>query len=121
LTYDVAVVSVVPSPYQRDLFGALARRPEVTLKVFYLEASTPDSPWPETPLAGHEMVLPGVCGSLGGVRCHVNWALPDVSRYDVVALNTLFSVTAQRLARRSRRTWIRSPDVRSRSVHCCSP
>jgi hypothetical protein len=29
--------SIIPSPYQRDLLYELSRRPEIDLKVFYLE------------------------------------------------------------------------------------
>lgn len=95
----VAFFSVVPSPYQRDLFAALAARPEIALKVFYLENASPDSPWPEKPLAPYERILPGFWFALGSARCHVNWALPDTSTFDVVVLNTLMSLTAQRLMR----------------------
>ncbi|MGV3531269.1 MAG: glycosyltransferase family 4 protein, partial [Chthoniobacteraceae bacterium] len=100
----VAFFSVVPSPYQRDLFAALAARPEIALDVFYLERASPDSPWPEKPLAAYEHILPGFWFSLGSARCHVNWSLPDASAYDVVVLNTLMSLTAQRLMRLDLRT-----------------
>src|SRR5690606_35988602 len=63
------------------------------------ESASPDSPWPEKPLAAHEHILPGFWFALGSARCHVNWALPDASAYDVVVLNTLMSLTAQRLMR----------------------
>ena len=95
----IAVFSVVPSPYQRDLFTALARRPEIELSVYYLEAASPDSPWPQAPLADFEQVLPGFWFSLRGARVHVNWALPNVSDCDLVIVNTLMSLTAQRLMR----------------------
>jgi glycosyltransferase involved in cell wall biosynthesis len=95
----VGVFSVVPSPYQRDLLAALAQRPEVALSVHYLEAASPDSPWPEKPLADYEQVLPGFWFSLAGARVHVNWNLPNVHDYDLVIVNTLMSLTAQRLMR----------------------
>ncbi|HEY2343310.1 MAG TPA: glycosyltransferase family 4 protein [Chthoniobacteraceae bacterium] len=90
-----AFLSVVPSPYQRDLFAALARRPEIDLKVFYLEHASPDSPWPKRPLAPYESVLPGDWFSLGSARCHVNWSLPRLGDFHVVVLNTIMSLTAQ--------------------------
>jgi glycosyltransferase involved in cell wall biosynthesis len=104
----VAVFSVVPSPYQRDLFAALARRTELDLHVFYLEAASPDSPWPEKPLAPYERVLPGFWVSLRGARVHLNWSLPDVRDFDLVVVNTLMSLTAQWLMRGPLRTkpWI---------------
>jgi poly(glycerol-phosphate) alpha-glucosyltransferase len=97
-----AFVSVVPSPYQRDLFHALHLRPEVELSVFYMEAAAPDSPWPEKALAAYEQVLPGFWLPLGARRIHVNWRLPDPREFDVIVLNTLMSVTAQRLMRTER-------------------
>ncbi len=104
----VGIVTVVPSPYQRDLFAALAAREEIDLCVRYMEAAAPDSPWPEKPLASYEKILPGFWFPLGSARCHVNWGLRDVLDCDVVILNSLMSITAQRLMRfnlRNRR-WI---------------
>jgi glycosyltransferase involved in cell wall biosynthesis len=94
-----AFVSVVPSPYQRDLFRALARRPEVDLSVFYLEAGVPEAAWPQEPLAPYEKILRGFWFRAGSGRCHVNWPLPSLRAFDVVVLNTLMSVTAQWLIR----------------------
>ncbi|RYD79054.1 MAG: glycosyltransferase family 1 protein, partial [Verrucomicrobiaceae bacterium] len=94
-----AFISIVPSPYQRDLFGALAERPEVDLSVFYLEATAPDSPWPEKALAPYEKKLPGFWFPLGNARIHVNWPLPSLHSFDVVVLNTLMSLTGQWLMR----------------------
>jgi glycosyltransferase involved in cell wall biosynthesis len=104
----VAFVSVVPSPYQCDLFRALARRPEVDVTVFYLEATTPESPWPVKPLAPYERILRGFWFPLGTGRCYVNWPLPDLRAFDVVVMNTLMSVTAQWLIRTALRQkpWI---------------
>ncbi|MEA3207643.1 MAG: hypothetical protein QOE70_700 [Chthoniobacter sp.] len=102
-----AFFSVVPSPYQRDLFAALARRTELDLRVYYLEAEAPDSPWPARPLAAYEQVLPGTWLALGSARCHVN-RLPDLRDCDMVVLNTLMSFTAQWLMRVTlrRRPWV---------------
>jgi len=95
----VGIISVVPSPYQRDLFSALARRSEVELSVYYMEAASPDSPWPAKPLAPYERILPGFWFPLGAARVHLNWHLPRLEKFDVVVLNSLMSVTAQRLMR----------------------
>lgn len=107
MKYRVAFLSVVPSPYQRDLFAALARRPDVDLRVFYLEAAAPDSPWPEKALPAYSEILRGFWFPIGSARCHVN-ALPDVRGYDVVVLNTMMSITAQVLMRWKlrRQRWI---------------
>jgi poly(glycerol-phosphate) alpha-glucosyltransferase len=95
----VAFVSVVPSPYQRDLLAAVAARPEVNVRVFYMERVAPDSPWPERPLAAHESYLPGFWFPLGHARVHWNWRLPHPRDYDVIVCNTLMSVTGQWLMR----------------------
>ncbi len=95
----VAFVSVVPSPYQRDLFAALAARDDVQPRVFYMERSAPDSPWPERPLAEYESYLPGFWFPLGKARVHVNWRLPSPRDFDVFVCNTLMSLTGQWLMR----------------------
>jgi poly(glycerol-phosphate) alpha-glucosyltransferase len=94
-----AFVTIVPSPYQRDLFRALAQRPEVALSVFYLEAAVPDSPWPEKPLAPFEQILPGRALTLGLVRSQINWPLPRLREFDVVVVSGLTALTAQWLMR----------------------
>ena len=99
MALDVAFISVVPSPYQRDLFRALAAHPGVRLRVFYLEAASPDSPWPEKPPAPYEEILRGFWFALGTARTHVNWPLPSLAKFDVVVMNTLMSLTAQWLMR----------------------
>ncbi|MEK0448920.1 MAG: hypothetical protein RL088_1188 [Verrucomicrobiota bacterium] len=96
----VAFVSVLPSPYQRDLFAALAARPEIDLSVFYMERAAPDSPWPEKPLATYEQIMPGFWFGLGKARIHMNRGLPRVADYDVTVINTLtVSITGQWLMR----------------------
>ena len=103
----VAFISVVPSPYQRDLFCALSRRPEVELHVFYLEAASPDSPWPQESLAPYETILPGSWAPLGAARVHFNRP-PDLRGASLVVMNTLMSVTGQWLMRMPlrRKPWV---------------
>ena len=95
-----AFISVVPSPYQRDLFRALSARPEIDLRVFYLEAASPDSPWPAKPLASYESVLPGFWFPIGHARCHWNWRLPDWREFPILVCNTMLNTpTGQWLMR----------------------
>ena len=47
--HKVAFVTIVPSPYQRDLFAALAARDEVELSVYYMEAESPTCRGPKSP------------------------------------------------------------------------
>src|ERR1700712_2621378 len=91
--HKVAFVTIVPSPYQRDLFGALAAREEVDVSVYYLESAAPDSPWPNKDLRPFETILPGFCFNVGRVRAHMNWPIPDLSDADFVVLSTFTSVT----------------------------
>src|SRR4030095_6301524 len=77
----VAFVSVVPSPYQRDLFAALAGRSDIQPRVFYMDSGSPDSPWPEKSLAQYEKVLPGFWLPVGSARVHVNWGIPALDQY----------------------------------------
>lgn len=95
----VAFVTIVPTPYQRDLFGALAARKEVDLSVFYLLSAAPDSPWPEKELRSFERILRGFWFPFGGVRALINWPLPDVSDADLVILSSFTSFTGQLLMR----------------------
>jgi glycosyltransferase involved in cell wall biosynthesis len=87
--------SIVPSPYQRDLFYALSQRPEIQLTVYYLEPASPDSPWSLKPLQPYEKILPGTCLSWGLSRFHLNWHLPDLKQTDIVVLNGYQSLTSQ--------------------------
>jgi glycosyltransferase involved in cell wall biosynthesis len=92
-------ITVVPSPYQRDLFRALAVREEIALSVCYLESTSPDSPWPEVPLQPYERILPGFWVPFGGARWHVNWGFPDLASFDFVILSSYTSAIGQWLMR----------------------
>src|SRR4051794_21018041 len=92
-THRVLFITIVPSPYQRDLFAALARREDVDLSVCYMEATSPDSPWPEKSLRPFERILPGFWVPFGDARGHVNWRLPDLSQPNIVVLSSFTSLT----------------------------
>lgn len=87
--------SIVPSPYQRDLFYELSRLPELNITVNYLEDASPDSPWPQKPLQPYERILPGQYVGWGASRFHLNWHWPDLSTTDVVVLNGYQNSAAQ--------------------------
>ena len=97
--HKATFVTIVPSPYQRDLFAALAARDDVELDVYYMEAESPNSPWPEKPLRSFERIMPGFWVPFGGARGHVSWGLPDPSRSDVIVLSSFTSLTGQYLMR----------------------
>jgi glycosyltransferase involved in cell wall biosynthesis len=103
-SFDVGIVSVVPSPYQRDIFRALAARPEIALQVYYLEKSAPDSPWPEEPLQPWEKLLPGFWFAIANARFHVVTKHPPLGRHRFIVLNSLTSSLSQYVLRfRSKR------------------
>jgi glycosyltransferase involved in cell wall biosynthesis len=101
--HRVAFITIVPSPYQRDLFAALSSRGDVDLSVCYMERASPDSPWPEAPLRPFERILPGFWVPFSAVRVHVNWSLPDLVAFDAVVLSSFASWTGQWLMRRGLR------------------
>ncbi len=92
---DLAIVSVVPSPYQRDLFRAIAAHPSLQLHVYYLERAAPDSPWPEKPLEPYETVLPGFWFSVANARFHCVLRHPVLKRHKILVLNSLTSSLSQ--------------------------
>lgn len=91
----VVFYSIVPSPYQRDLFYELSCLPEVDLKVYYLEDSHPDNPWPEKALQPYEQVLSGGHLVWGASRFHWNWHLPHLKNINVVVFNGYQNSIAQ--------------------------
>ena len=97
--YRVLCYSIVPSPYQRDLFLALSQHPSIQLTVCYLEAASPDSPWPDRPLQPYESILPGFWIAWGQSRFHFNWYPIDFQQYDAIILNGYQHSIAQILAR----------------------
>jgi glycosyltransferase involved in cell wall biosynthesis len=97
--YKALFVTIVPSPYQSDLFGALDARSDVDLSVCYMEAASPDSPWPERPLRPFERIMPGFWVPFGHARGHVNWRLPYLGEWDIIVLSSFTSLTGQWLMR----------------------
>ncbi|TAE60384.1 MAG: glycosyltransferase [Nostocales cyanobacterium] len=99
LPYRIVFYSILPSPYQRDLFLELSRCPEIDLTVYYLEPACADSPWPEKPLQDYEHILPGFHLAWGLSRFHFNWHLPLTTQADVVVINGYMNLTTQILLR----------------------
>jgi glycosyltransferase involved in cell wall biosynthesis len=97
--HKATFITIVPSPYQRDLFGALAVREDIELSVYYMEAESPGSPWPVKPLRPFEQIMPGFWVPFRGARWHVNWGLPDISEAHIVVLSSFTSLTGQWLMR----------------------
>lgn len=105
---SISFISVLPSPYQQDLFRVLAADSRVQLSVFYLEREYRQAPWPRPALAAYERVLPGFWIPFGNVRFHMNWKFPSFESADLVVMNGFSSLTSQWLMRRciGKRPWI---------------
>lgn len=91
----ILFLSIVPSPYQRDLFAELHQLDDVEIAVRYAEAASPDSPWPAPQLADYEKVYRSFYLSLRGKRFIVNARLPSVRGFDAVVLNGYMTIPAQ--------------------------
>ncbi len=97
----VVFLSVVPSPYQRDVFCAIHRRGRVEIRVHYLEAVPHDTPWEPSQLEPWENILPGYTVTWGGRRCHCNWSLPKPATDEFWVVNgAMTDLTTQCLMRR---------------------
>lgn len=97
----IVVLSVVPSPYQRDVFAALAARLPGRLKVFYFEQTPPDSPWPAPALQSWETILPGRIVNWRGGRSHINRDLPSPASDEFWIVNgAMTDLATQRAFRR---------------------
>lgn len=97
----VQIVSILPSPYQRDLLGAWHGRGDCAVAVDYLERSCYDSPWPEKPLRGFERVLGAPHVRLGPTRFHFSAVPLKWKQADVIVLNGYMHTAAQWILRRS--------------------
>jgi len=108
-TRRIGVLTVAPSPYQRDAFLAMSRMPSWEIQVYYQEKLPPDSPWKIGPLETWEHVLPGVAPGWPSLRSHINWQVPPADAFDAWIINTaLTSWSGQRLMRacvRSKVPW----------------
>lgn len=110
LNMRVSIVSVMPSPYQRDVFAELAKDKSLDLFVYYQQEGASDSPWSRSVLESWESILPGWGVELSSrVRFQFNQFPIRLKGSDVVIVNcSLTSPSAQSLMRwglRSRR-WI---------------
>jgi poly(glycerol-phosphate) alpha-glucosyltransferase len=99
----LGIYSVAPSPYQRDLFAALAARPELDLEVRYWEPTLADSPWPEKPLEPYESIMPRRVLRFGKAAFYLNWHRPRPRNFDAIILNGYMSTVPQAILRGRRR------------------
>lgn len=97
----IDILTVVPSPYQRDVFKAMNRQCPGQLRVWYMEQTPPDSPWPRPSLESWETILPGRILSWRGRRSHFNQGTPKPSAATFWIVNGVTTdFTTQRAFRR---------------------
>ena len=83
----LAIFSIAPSPYQRDLFSSIAQCSGIELEVFYWERDTGDSPWTVDSLFPHEHILNSHEISVFKKRIHWSRNLPNPASFDLILLN----------------------------------
>jgi len=119
----VLILTVMPSPYQRELFEAMAAHPGLDVRVRYYTDSAPDRQWNHASLPSHSRIMPGFAVHSIARCCCLN---PSVLRelraepWDLVIVGDYFTLTAQ-LAMRdlSRRgvpwvLWGETPGIHAR-------
>jgi glycosyltransferase involved in cell wall biosynthesis len=111
----VTFLTVMPSPYMRDLFEAFNNDPRFRLRVKYLEGdavAAPGTYWKERPLPEYATVLSGRWYRFWGARVHVNSEVVKslhADRPDLVVVagyNALSSQIAMWWLRLARIPWI---------------
>lgn len=105
-------ITVMPSPYQRELFAAMNASNSLRAEVLYCVDTVPDRDWEATPLGQHETVLAGRTLSWLGRSAHYNPGIAriiDDRQADLVVVGDYSAPTTQlamrHLARR-RRPWV---------------
>lgn len=100
-------LTVIPSPYQRQLFAALDALPDIELSVFYYRAHAHDRSWVLPDLHPFETILDGRTFTRLGPSAHWNpQVMAEIDRVapDLVIVSDYSALTAQwvmrRLARR---------------------
>ncbi len=92
------VLTVMPSPYQRELFGAMAAHPGLDVRVRYYTADAPDRQWRRSTLPSYSRVLPGFALHSIARCCCLNPSIVSELRredFDLVVVGDYFTLTAQ--------------------------
>ncbi len=118
------VLTVMPSPYQRELFDAMAAHPGLDLRVLYYTAEAPDRQWGRPELPAYSRILPGRAVHWLTRCCCLNPSASRVirnERPDVVIVGDYFTLTSQIVMRDLAQRgvpwifWGERPGMRSRS------
>jgi glycosyltransferase involved in cell wall biosynthesis len=112
---NLTFLTVMPSPYMRDLFEAFNGDDRIRLKVKYLEREAVAAPgvyWKDRPLPEYATVLPGGWFRFWRARVHVNSEIVSNLRSDrpdvvvVAGYNALSSQIAMCWLRSARIPWV---------------
>lgn len=94
----VTFLTIMPSPYNLDLFAAMEADQRLSLRVLYMEMAAPDTHWGEVPLPASAEILRGGAQQFGGGRIHWNSGVIRAlhhSQPDVAVVAGYSSLTAQ--------------------------
>jgi glycosyltransferase involved in cell wall biosynthesis len=94
----ILFLTVIPSPYQRQLFAALARDPDLSVAVRYFAGRADDREWDVPALASHERIMEGRTLSLLGLSAPWNpGVLNEIKsvKPDLVVISDYSAPTAQ--------------------------
>ena len=123
--YRITFLTVIPSPYQRELFGAIARHDGLIPRVYYFGRTSPEYSWAESELPPYSEVLPGIALHAWTPCCFLNpTAIRRLRREstDLVVVGDYFTLTNQLVMRDLNRRgvpwvfWGERPGLNRRSM-----
>src|SRR5262245_28681633 len=91
-------LTVMPSPYQRELFHALHSDGRIDIQVLYFAGGASDRDWSSQSLRPYERILPGTTINALGPSAHFNPGIVGVLRKgfaDLVVVSDYSAPTAQ--------------------------
>jgi glycosyltransferase involved in cell wall biosynthesis len=108
----VLFLTVMPSPYQRQLFEALHSDGRMKIRVLYYARSAVDRNWPVGALSAYEEILPGRTISWLGPSAHLNQGIVEIIKREpseLFVLSDYSAPTAQiamRVLTRCQKRWV---------------
>jgi glycosyltransferase involved in cell wall biosynthesis len=108
----VLFLTVMPSPYQRELFKALHADERVDIQVWYYTKSASDRNWSLAPLSSYEQILRGTTLKWLGSSAHLNYGIARLLKEDssdIFVISDYSAPTTQiamRLLTRYHKPWV---------------
>lgn len=100
--YRITFLTVIPSPYQVELFDGVARHPDLDPTVYYYAENSPNCRWTPPLLPAYSTILPGVAIHALTRCCCLNPSAIHRLRQDspdLVVVGDYFTLTAQLVMR----------------------